>query len=475
MVDLHDEDDHSLPKITPLEIPSKATILQITLERPAPPTTEEKEARIKELAALSDLEYEDARNGTAARWGMRRTVLDKLVERERVLIRAADEALGLDRNPALEAVSGLELVDELVGDLTQYVSLDPDYAVATAFWVIHTYLLDCTYITPRLAITAPEKRCGKSTLVNWLRSVVQRPLVSVNITAAAVYHVVDDQHPTLLIDEADTFLSIDNELRGILNSGHEKGGTVQRWDARAKSVVPYSTFSACAISLIGNLPSTLQDRSIRIRLRRRRPEEKIVSLRAGVSSELPGRCARWALDNNCWLDDPAIPEQLFNRVEDNWRPLLAIADVVGGPWPEKLRAIAVKMAELEAGEDPSLGTQLLQDIRDIFGGTAWITTSALVSGLTAKLWPMMNGKKLAGMLKPYGIEPQQVRRGRDVERGYLAADFADSFARYVPLVPDVPAPSEPENELEVATPTVLSESPVAAGTSGTSGTSWRRL
>ena len=290
--DLHDEDDDALPKVTPLEMPSKATILQITLERPAPPTIEEQEARIKELAALSDLEYERARDGTAARWGMRKSVLDKLVERERVQIRAADEAPGLDRQPAVETVSGLELVDELVGDLTRYVSLEPEYAVATAFWVIHTYLLDCTFITPRLAITAPEKRCGKSTLVNWLRTVVQRPMASVNITAAAVFHVVDAQHPTLLIDEADTFLSIDNELRGILNSGHEKGGTVQRWDARAKSVVPYSTFSACAISLIGNLPSTLQDRSIRVRLRvaglRRRSSRFVLALAASCQGAALG-------------------------------------------------------------------------------------------------------------------------------------------------------------------------------------------
>jgi hypothetical protein len=120
---------------------------------------------------------------------------------------------------------------------------------------------------------------------------VQRPMESVNISAATVYHVVEEQRPTLLIDEADTFLGTNIELRGILNSGHEQGGFVQRWDTKGKSVVSYSTFGAVAISLIGNLPSTLQDRSIRIRLRRRKPDEKVASLRAGATSELPGRCA----------------------------------------------------------------------------------------------------------------------------------------------------------------------------------------
>jgi putative DNA primase/helicase len=227
-----------------------------------------------------------------------------------------------------------------------------------------------------------------------------------------------------------------------------------------------------SISLIGNLPSTLQDRSIRVRLRRKKLTEKIASLRAGVSSKLPGRCARWALDNCYSLADPAIPEQLFNRVEDNWRPLLAIADVIGGPWPERLRAIAVKIAELEADEDPSQGTQLLHDIREILGSRAWITSSALIARLNAKIW-LMTGKKLAAMLKPYGIEPTQQRHGGEPERGYLAADFADAFARYltVPDVPDVPATSGQEKKPE---PETFSGPRDVTGTSGTSGTRFIR-
>src|SRR5262249_20245091 len=152
-------------------------------------------------------------------------------------------------------------------------------AAVVGFWTLHTYFINQVFISPRLAITAPQPRCGKTTLVNWLQTVVQRPLSSVNVSAAAVYHIVEQNQPTLLIDEADTFLATQNELRGILNSGHQKNGHVHRWDARAKCIRQYSTFCACAISLIGNLPPTLQDRAVRVRLRRRRPDEKIASLR----------------------------------------------------------------------------------------------------------------------------------------------------------------------------------------------------
>jgi putative DNA primase/helicase len=469
--DLHDPDAEGPwvpPKVTPLDEPKKTSNVFEFNPDAAPPTTEEVKAEIVRLSTLPVIEYERERDAASARLRMRKSVIDKLVEDEKAKIPVVGP--GLDREPALTPVAGCELIDDLVKDLTRYVSLDPDYAVTTSFWVIHTYLLDHAFISPRLAVTAPELRCGKSTLIQWLKGVVQRPMLSVNISAAAVYHVVEDQHPTLLIDEADTFLSFNNELRGILNSGHERGGTVQRWDARAKSIISYSTYSACAISLIGNLPSTLQDRSIRIRMRRAKPTEKIVSLRADVSSKLPGRCARWALDNCYSLADPTIPEQLFNRVEDNWRPLLAIADVIGGPWPERLRAIAVKIAELEADEDPSQGTQLLHDIREILGNRAWITSSALIAQLNAKVW-LMTGKKLAGLLKPYGVEPTQQRRGGEPERGYLAADFADAFARYlgVPDVPDVPVTSEQETE-----PETLPKQPDVTGTSGTSGTRFLR-
>jgi hypothetical protein len=242
-----------------------------------------------------------------------------------------------------------------------------------------------------------------------------------------------------------------------LNSGHQKNGYVHRWDPQQKCLRSYSTFCACAISLIGVLPSTLQDRSVRVRLRRRRPDEKIASLRTDqMNDEIARRCARWALDNQYVYEaaDPALPEQLFNRVADNWRPLLAIADVIGGEWPARLREIAVKIAELEAGEDPSTDTQLLRDIHAIFAEQPWITTNDLLTGLHLREY-VMSAKRLAGLLKPYGIEPKQERHGARVERGYLAKDFADAFARYldVPLVPFVPFVQ-----------------PAASGTSGTSGT-----
>ena len=427
----------------------------------------EVDQEISRLASLPAVRYEAERSRAAAKLGMRLAILDKLVKHEQDSHQGKQGEPEPERKPWPLAVRGDDLVEELIGDLTRYVSLEPDYAAVASFWALHTYLVNQGFITPRLAITAPQPRCGKTTLVNWLQTVVQRPLSSVNVSAAAVYHIVEALQPTLLIDEADTFLATQNELRGVLNSGHQKNGCVHRWDPRAKCIRAYPTFCACAISLIGTLPSTLQDRSVRIRLRRRRPDEKIASLRTDkMTDELARRCARWALDNEFSYanQDPVIPEQLFNRVEDNWRPLLGLADAIGGQWPMRLRQIAVKIAELEAGENSSTDTQLLRDIQDIFGDREWITTNDLLSGLHRREY-IMSGKRLAARLKPYGPEPKQERHGTRVERGYLRKDFADAWSRYldVPVVPLVP-------DLNRGADEAGSGGPLATGTNGTNGT-----
>jgi predicted lipoprotein with Yx(FWY)xxD motif len=35
--------------------------------------------------------------------------------------------------------------------------------------------------------------------------------------------------------------------------------------------------------------------------------------------------------------DPSIPAALNDRAADNWRPLIAIADLAGGEWPQLAR------------------------------------------------------------------------------------------------------------------------------------------
>src|SRR5262249_26279091 len=151
--------------------------------------------------------------------------------------------------------------------------------------------------------------------------------------------------------EADSFLPDNEELRGVLNSGHRRATAVTvRCVGDDLEPKTFSTWCAKAIALIGKLPGTLADRSIKVALRRKGRAERVERLRhtrlGNETAELQRKAARWATDNVNALRsaDPSIPETLNDRAGDCWRPLLAIADRAGGEWPELARSAAVAMA-----------------------------------------------------------------------------------------------------------------------------------
>jgi hypothetical protein len=249
-------------------------------------------AEIARLAKLPTVEYERERKGAAKRLDIRASILDSLVEgkHEKSGNGKQGHALGLpEPKPWPDPVNGADLLDALSASIRQHVVMSDRAADTATLWVLHTYLLDCFGISPRLAITSPEKQCGKTTLLDVLARLVWRPLPTANATAAAIFRVVEKQPPTLLIDEADTFLPEKDELRGILNSGHHQGGSVIRTVGEAFEPRAFSTYSACAIALIGKLPATLTDRSVPIALRRRRADEPIEAFRIDRTGHLDER------------------------------------------------------------------------------------------------------------------------------------------------------------------------------------------
>ena len=260
---------------------------------------------IGRLARLSPIEYERDRKVAAGQMGVRTTILDRLVAVERDNIDGdgakQGRALSLpEPQPWHEPIDGGELLRGLSAAIRRHVVMPDHVADAAAMWVVHTYIVDCFGISPRLAITSPEKSCGKTTLLDVLSRLVWRPLSTANATAAAIFRVVEMLRPTLLIDEADTFLRDNEELRGVLNSGHRHGGSVLRTVGDDHEPRPFATYSACAIALIGKLPATLADRSITAELRRRLASEAVEPLRHDRTTHLDTlarKAARWASDN----------------------------------------------------------------------------------------------------------------------------------------------------------------------------------
>ncbi len=214
--------------------------------------------------------------------------------------------------------------------------------------------------------------------------------------------------PTLLIDEADTFLHGKDDLRGILNSGHRRSSAfVTRVVGDAYEPSTFSTRAATAIAMIGRLPPTLEDRSLAVRMRRRRPDEAGARLRADRCPELDllaRKAARWAADNVEALRaaDPDVPACLQNRTVDNWRPLIAIADAAGGDWPARVRQIAEHTASA-ADAAQSDAVMLLGDIRAVFAEAQSERLRSPISPRRSPAWRGAHGRSAATAARSQGI------------------------------------------------------------------------
>jgi len=226
-------------------------------------------------------------------------------------------------------------------------------------------------------------------------------------------------------------------------------------------------YGAAALAGIGDIPDTILDRSVVVRMRRRAPGESVRPFRLrqaeAEAAPLRERAEAWAARQGPLLADadPAMPAGLVDRPADVWAPLLAIADLVGGPWPARLRAAAERLVAEARAAAETLGERLLRDIRSAFdrrGDPDFLATSELLDALVADPeapWASLRGRplgphRLARMLDNYGVGPQLHRAGTAVARGYLRADFLDPWARYLPPSPPTedPPPPPPDRAAE---------------------------
>jgi hypothetical protein len=354
-----------------------------------------------------------------------------------------------------ETATLLDALHEFVCRFVRFA--DEHQAVAVVLWILHAWAFDAWSITPRLAVGSAEKGSGKTRLfevMELLTPGAQRPA---NISPAALFRIIEAGTVTLLIDEADAIFSAratgpTEELRAILNAGYRKGATVLRVEGdRRKEVKAFPVFAPVAIAGIGcYLPDSVDDRCIKIGLRKRAPHESIERFRYAVAApegaELHRRAHGWAGRNSATLaeTEPVYVESLPDRQADSWSPLLAIADLAGADWPERARTAAVALCgDPDDTDQLTIGVRLLSDCRHVMGAEDRITTSELMERL-GRLdegpWGDWYGRTftardLAKRLRPYGIRSRDVRYGpgaTDKAKGYRREDFQDAWTRYLP-------------------------------------------
>jgi hypothetical protein len=285
----------------------------------------------------------------------------------------------------------------------------------------------------------------------------------------------------MLLDEADAIFGPWTAeryegLRAILNAGNRQGSPVPRvkLDGKRREVDWFDVFGPKAIAGIGNLPDTVTDRSIPVRLKRRAPGEVVAKFRRRTADAEAAPFRDGPPELGPLAVDPSVPDELNDRAADSWEPLLAIADAAGGSWPTMARLAAVALSS-EDDAPASVGMRLLAEIREVFDGRDHLSTADLLAGLhdlDDAPWGDWYGKPLtarglAKLLGPYRVLPVLRRVGSERLRGYFAADFADAWERYVPaLAPVTSVTSVPEAPEPLALPLPVTDVTDVTGPEG---------
>jgi hypothetical protein len=359
----------------------------------------------------------------------------------------------------------VEAQDVLVRDLAafvgRYVVMAPEQLLVVALWIVHTHCIEHFDQTPYLSVTSPERRCGKSRLLEILELLVARPWMQVIPSEAVLYRHIHAKEPTLLLDEVDTIFNPRTAdryegHRALLNAGHRRGAMVPRCVGSSQNVQEFRVFCAKVLAGIGTLPDTIADRSVPIRLKRRQRSEPVEKFRhknvAPVAQALRERIEAWVeiqadqLANN----EPVMPDELNDRMQEGCEALASVADAAGCGTEARAALVALLTAE-RLDDQESMRVRLLRDIRSVFEqrkrlpGIATVDLLDALYAIEESPWASYYGRSLeprdlSSLLSHYGIGPRALRikqqfrekyGGGEVVKGYKRDDFHDVWGRYL--------------------------------------------
>ena len=385
---------------------------------------------------------------------------------------------------------GCQVIRETARFLGSYIVLPEPSLLVIATWVGAAYLMDVWDRFPHLAIGSPEKRCGKTTLLDLLYLIVPDPLYTVNISPAALYRVIEQRKPTLLMDESQSISRRGSEasevIREILNAGIGKNSKAIRCAGeRMDEIKEFSIYSPKVFAMIGEPDAVLADRCLSVQLQRKQREQVKRYRCREVESDgktLHDKLEKWAGENREKVKeayDTLEPFDIDNdRMADLLTPLQAILTVTGDK--EGIRTIQEYANSLDERdrqeESQSTGIDLLLACKDIFlngvfpgydsggrwvnrhGPWHWLSTNSIINKLAerqgepwakyGKAREPITSKALAALLRPFGVASAHCKD--KTKRGYFQRPFLLACERYIPQEPpsaDTSDPSHPsENE-----------------------------
>jgi len=381
----------------------------------------------------------------AKHWHIRKSTIEKDLKGYLPVEKEEKQSIVEELEPCSEEVNGIEIANQIARILKKYVYLSSEhYYTAITLWIFLTYAYDRFGILPMLLITSPTRRCGKTTLLTVSEGLANKALIASNISPPAVYRTVEKYKPTLLLDEADTSLARNEELRGIINAGHtERTASVVRTGSKETNFEPerFSTFNPKAIAMIGKPCGTWMDRSIHIKMERKTKDIHIEKLPIDFYEQmkpLRQKLIKWTCSDLRQIEEEF--DLSNDRAVDNWIPLISVAYNLNDEWLIKAKKAMVFMESDEDEDD--LKIELLQDIQQYFNEKGdKVFTEQLIKYLLSledRPWAdLRHGKGitphiLANMLKAFGIKPKPIRMEYEVKKGYDVKDFKEVFLQYLP-------------------------------------------
>jgi len=334
-------------------------------------------------------------------------------------------------------------------------------AVAHTLWIAHTWTMELWDSTPRIAFLSAEPGSGKTRALEGTEQLVPNPWFSVNSSTMFLYRSMTDPDgpPTILFDEIDAIFGEKakehEDTRSLINAGHRRGGQAGRLVPDGNTFKPERFPAYCAVALagLGKLPSTIEDRSIKIPMHKRHVGEPIEPFRLRIVQEEVTRLKQSLEKKISYVYKqmegyyPELPLEIQDRDADVWEPLIIIADIFGGAWPVRARAAAIHFVGKAKEVPQSIKTRLLEDIRTIFGTKDRMSMREicdLLSDLEDAPWREWHKSKetittyqLGKLIAEYGLRATNIHIGPSHKpKGYLREDLENLWQRYLPPLGD---------------------------------------
>jgi hypothetical protein len=342
------------------------------------------------------------------------------------------------------------LLRKLENLIARFLILPEGSLLPLAAWVLATFAFETFEAFPYLCVLSPTKQCGKTRLTEVLGLLAANAYRTVNISEAALFRLIEEHKPTLILDEAEALTGKSDRaeaIRSLLNAGNRRNTTVPRCQGNSHELKFFSIYCPKVVVAIGTCPDTIRDRSIVLLMQRRKPGESVERFLAR-RVEPETQAMREELKSFIIRSNGEIQRAyetldldfLQDRDAEAWEPLFAVIEVADPSRWDELRRCALKLTgdKTATDIDDTLSLKLLTDLNAIWpDDQSAAFTSELIGSLKAieeSPWQAeveLNPRKLARLLRPFGIEPKQVRVAERTAKGYDLEDLDAAFSRYL--------------------------------------------